>query len=569
MNKPDPIDKWKKEVELLRLKINEYESVIAKLKSEDSAEDIKFENLNKLHAQKIRALMNSIQDLKKQNATIRAQGKENNRSKLIEKLKTELVQQEISIQALRDIVNDNDRCDEQIIKYLNKGPPRIRPMSREEMKIQIRKLQGKLGITKVSKGDKAVDDLESMLNPSRDEEEVKIVDPMQNEKIVELVEQLQNLQLDVRAKDSTIEHLRQQTRRLNEELLNYKSMENEEKFLGYKVSGIESEKQNLIEKMNQNSSNSGELQVKLESLVIELRAKNELVNSLKKRLEEISTTRGSKDKEVEKYRKEVSQAMNALRLLEEENKRLKDHKENILEELKNRDIALEELNLKQEIFRPSKPELAESVFDYKDMEIEALQAKLEEIQKNSSLPENFMAAEKAELEKYKEKVKELYIQVAELQEEVEFLHHENLQEKKTGAAKFLSGKTPQNLQESPEVLSKIDEMIKDRAKINVELARLRAENSTLLSELKVQEKESSNLLISNKKFESELQELGQKVMEGEIHKKEVISKNREIVENLSTNYFRSFPAIQVPIPRNYISQLLLFSDNLVKTLVKK
>ena len=211
MSKADPSDKWKKEVELLRLKINDYENIIAKLQSEDSNMDSKVENLNKLHSQKIRALMQSIQELKKQNATIRAQNKENNRSKLIEKLKTELVQQEIAISALRDLVKDNDKCDDQIINYLNKGPPRIRPMSREEMKIQIRKLQSKLGITKTSKGDQAVDDLESLLNPSKSStEEQKIVDPLQNEKIVELVEQIQNLQLDIRAKDSTIDHFRTQ-----------------------------------------------------------------------------------------------------------------------------------------------------------------------------------------------------------------------------------------------------------------------------------------------------------------------------------------------------------------------
>ena len=571
MNKPDAAEKWKKEAELLRLKVNDYENIIAKLKSEDSAEDIKFENLNKLHAQKIRALMTSIQDLKKQNATIRAQGKENNRSKLIEKLKTELVQQEIAIQALRDIINDNERCDEQIINYLNKGPPRIRPMSREEMKIQIRKLQGKLGISKKSKGDQAVDDLESMLNPSKsqEDEEFKVVDPMQNEKIVELVEQIQNLQLDCRAKDSTIDHLRQQMRKTQEELMNYKNSEGEEKLLGFKYSGMESEKQNLIEKLSQNSNDVGELQARLESAIIELRAKNDLVNSLKKRLEDIASTRGSKEKESEKYRKELGQAMSALRGLEEENRILKENKERIMEELKSKAIELEEVNIRQEIFKDPRSEKTESVADYKDMEIEALQSKLEEIQRSNNLPDSFMAAEKAETEKYKEKVKELYIQVAELQEEVEYLHQANLQEKKTGAAKILNTKASQQPQDPIDYKKKLDELIQEFAKVNHECASMRTENAGLKSQLKIRENEASSLQVENKKIEAELFDMKQKIVEGEIHKNNVISRNREIIEDLVSNYTKSFPAIQVPIPRNYTPQLLQFSDNLVKNLVRK
>ena len=75
MAKQDNTDKWKKEVELLRFKINEYEETITRLKSDDSTQDAKIENLNKLHGQKIRALMQSIQELKKQNASIRALNK--------------------------------------------------------------------------------------------------------------------------------------------------------------------------------------------------------------------------------------------------------------------------------------------------------------------------------------------------------------------------------------------------------------------------------------------------------------------------------------------------------------
>ena len=572
MAKVDPADKWKKEVELLRLKVNDYENIIAKLQSEDSQSDSKIENLTKLHAQKIRALMQSIQELKKQNATIRAQSKENNRSKLIEKLKTELVQQEIAIQALRDIINDNDKCDEQIITYLNKGPPRIRPQSREEMKMQIRKLQSKLGISKPSKGDKAVDDLESLLNPSKsqEDEEFKVVDPMQNEKIVELVEQIQNLQLDLRAKDSTIDHLRQLNKKNQEELLKYRSNENDEKMLGFKADGMEIEKKTLLDKLSKNASSSDEILAQLESSFIELKAKNELILSLKKNIENLSSNRGAKDKEAEKYRKELNQSMKSLKDLELENKNLKEFKERILQELKNKEIEIEEIKIQQSVFGKPASEAGESVVDYKDMEIEALQAKLDEIQKKGGLPASFMAAEKAETEKYKEKTKELYLQVAELQEELEYLHQENLQGKKVGNAKALSSKIASQPPDQTEYKQKLDELIQELAKARGENKSMISELNFLRSELNAKESEAFSLQNQNKKIEEELLEMKQKIIDVEIHKKEVFQKNRENIESIMSNYSKSLPPLQVEIPREFdISKLLLFSENLVNKLVIK
>ena len=104
------VDKWRKKAGELQLRVSELETHVAGLQSEDTAQDKKIENLQKLQAQKVRALMNSIQDLKKQLATVKAQGRENNRSKLIEKLKTELLQQEVAIQAVRELVRDDEAC---------------------------------------------------------------------------------------------------------------------------------------------------------------------------------------------------------------------------------------------------------------------------------------------------------------------------------------------------------------------------------------------------------------------------------------------------------------------------
>jgi hypothetical protein len=51
-----------------------------------NAADEKIQALGKIHNDKIRSLMNSIQTLKKENASLQNQGKEHKRSKLISQL---------------------------------------------------------------------------------------------------------------------------------------------------------------------------------------------------------------------------------------------------------------------------------------------------------------------------------------------------------------------------------------------------------------------------------------------------------------------------------------------------
>lgn len=572
MAKQDNTDKWKKEVELLRIKLNEYEETITRLKSDDSTQDAKIENLNKLHGQKIRALMQSIQELKKQNASIRALNKENNRSKLIEKLKTELLQQEIAIQALRELVNDNEKSDEQIIKYLNKGPPRIRPLSREEMKIKIRKLEAKLGITKKNPGDQAVDDLESMLNPSKSQvsEEFGLVDPLQNEKIVEIMEHVQNLQLEIRSKDSVIEHLRSQIRKLQEDLQVYKNKETEDRILGLKSDGVNSENQSMKERLAAHSSNVQELQLQLENALIELRSKNDIIASLKKNLESMSMTRGGKDKEVERLRKELNQAMNSIHHLENENGVIKAKYDQLLEDLKNKNIELEEHKI---LATTSIKSVRHSVDEYKDLEIAALQEKIQEIQKQSNLPDSFMAAEKAETEKYKEKVKELYIQVADLQEEVEFYQSEIVELKRQGAAKALASRVPDERVEFKEKVNYKEEF----EKIVKECAALRVENANLLRELRMRENElkefenfKKEIENDKRKLDEDLVNLKDKLREMEMKKTGLMNKNKDTVSSIFLNYSNTLPKLQIPIQASFqCSELMRISDNLTVRLLKK
>ena len=151
------VDQLRKQIAQLEAQLADREAENALLQGEDSANDAKVDQLSKLQAQKVRALMRSIQELKKENATLKRQSAEHKRSDLIEKLKSEIEMQDIVIEALRALVNDEEKCNRKIEDFLNRGPPRIRAVSREELKIEIKRLKGLVGTLQAkAKGAKAV-----------------------------------------------------------------------------------------------------------------------------------------------------------------------------------------------------------------------------------------------------------------------------------------------------------------------------------------------------------------------------------------------------------------------------
>ena len=101
-----------------------------------------------MHADKVKGLLNSIQVLKKEKAQVESLSKEHKRSKLIEQMNKEILDQDLVIEVLRKIIYDDKGkeggrkvCDEQVVKALTKGPERIRPLTREELRMEIEKLK--------------------------------------------------------------------------------------------------------------------------------------------------------------------------------------------------------------------------------------------------------------------------------------------------------------------------------------------------------------------------------------------------------------------------------------------
>lgn len=120
-----------------------------------------------MHADKVKSLLNSIQILKKEKAAIEGLSKEHKRSKLIEQLNKQILDQDIVIQVLRKQIYDEKGkekgrqiCDSIIIKALTKGPDRIRPLTREQLRMEIEKLKairitadGKVKNNKIKSGE--------------------------------------------------------------------------------------------------------------------------------------------------------------------------------------------------------------------------------------------------------------------------------------------------------------------------------------------------------------------------------------------------------------------------------
>jgi hypothetical protein len=99
----------------------------------DTQADQKIRALTEMHASKVRTLLKSIQNLKKELQKEKFEKLDNVRVKKIQALEKEIELMEIGMNAIRKVVNNEDACDRAITEALAKGPKRVRVASREEI----------------------------------------------------------------------------------------------------------------------------------------------------------------------------------------------------------------------------------------------------------------------------------------------------------------------------------------------------------------------------------------------------------------------------------------------------
>jgi hypothetical protein len=108
----------KRRTQELELQVLTAMKQVDEYKKGDSAASAKIKALEEMQASKVKTLLKSIANLKKEVQKERFEKKDNVRVKMIEMLKKEHEDFEIAINALRKVINNEDRCDQAIMQEL-------------------------------------------------------------------------------------------------------------------------------------------------------------------------------------------------------------------------------------------------------------------------------------------------------------------------------------------------------------------------------------------------------------------------------------------------------------------
>jgi len=92
-----------------------------------------------MHSSKVKTLLKSINNLKKEVQKEKFEKKDDVRIQKIHRMEKDFIDFETVIAALRKEISMEDRCDSAIKKAMEKGPKRVRIASREELKMEINK----------------------------------------------------------------------------------------------------------------------------------------------------------------------------------------------------------------------------------------------------------------------------------------------------------------------------------------------------------------------------------------------------------------------------------------------
>ena len=453
------VEQLRKQVAQLQAQIADREAENAQLQGEDSAQDLKIEQLSKLQAQKVRALMRSIQELKKENATLKRQSAEHKRSDLIEKLKSEIDMQDVVIEALRSLVSDEEKCNKKIEEFLNRGPPRIRAVSREEMRIEIKKLKATIaGLQAKAKGAKAADDFDKLMSQSQPpEEEEKGVDTQHNEKIVELLEELENMRVELSSKDVKIEYLKKTIQKLNLELGHLRMKENELEFTGQVKTNLESQVRELQEGLQESATGQATHASSVQEKELQIRELNSNIRDLEARIQKGKEAQGVLVKQYQSEREDMKVRLakaqaDILELRakqdsrgrqgEIERQKLKEllgQKDEqiakLTSDLRNTELRIDELQREVLVFKEQ-----QAGSETQEVELLLLREQLVKLAKSQNVPSDMLKAETTRADTFKKRTLELTRLVADLQEKDEHNAAEIAFLRKQGAAISLHNK---------------------------------------------------------------------------------------------------------------------------------
>lgn len=301
-----------------------------------------------MNSQKVKALLRSIQNLKKELAKEKQLQKDSVRAQQIERLKKDIELQEIAINALRSVGPGEDQCDLAIKKALEKGPKRIRVASREELKMDIQKYKNiALKLIELLKANKI--NVPASLRVEAKaaigvglREEKKVTDPInadlasvggntlmdasmggdsealnedaraikeryesrmvelktelneQNEQLLKLIEEKEEQKIQIFAREQSIELQQKQIQTLLEKVRDLKKADNDQRQLINMKIALEDEVARLKKDLDSKDSMNQERDFEQGDLLERLQVANETIIDQAKKFKQLSNENGKK-----------------------------------------------------------------------------------------------------------------------------------------------------------------------------------------------------------------------------------------------------------------------------------
>lgn len=294
----------------------------------EKAAEGKVTALSEIHQSKTKALLRSINLLKKEIASVKYENQDSVKHKRNEQLQEEMRRQEVAIRALRKLVGDEDGCNTAITESLKKAPTNVKVLSREQLKMEIRKhknislkllkdmkakdkpvpgyaaslaKQADSKTSSVGVGMKRVKEEGSSLPEDFEDQDMFGEDsdgpanlddviPLEvqtkitqledrcskmnldlkdkNEKILELLSELEDVKIEVFARDKSLELQKRQVEELLEELKESRGLENDVRILVQKNMVLEEDTRRLKDEAENNFREEADGQNEAQELIM-------------------------------------------------------------------------------------------------------------------------------------------------------------------------------------------------------------------------------------------------------------------------------------------------------------
>jgi len=346
--------------------------------------------------------MNSVQLLKKENASLSKGTKEHKRSEFIQQLNKEIGDQDIVIDVLRGLVGDQKKADAAIIQTLSKGPARIRVQTREELKMELKELKAKLlkFEKKKTSGTQVADENQepSQMNSMISIKGTTAIDAKVGSgnaeyimRINELNNQIEDLHLQSSGKQMEIDKYKQLITKKNQEIIELTQAKIDLKFMMTKNEELKNEVETLRQKLNSDIYTNYDQQIKLEELELAATVHKNLQNKTSEAIKlEFETLQGRLTEVINQNKqllvqntKTKDENLSMRKLLDdakERNRKLHTEHEEQVSKLasasKEKDNNIKALNLRMKDYEAQFDKLATDVKD-KETLISDLEAKIE------------------------------------------------------------------------------------------------------------------------------------------------------------------------------------------------